>query len=50
MQRAGRYMQVSDAEALGKDLMGVMQRNPGKTLLLGMGMGFMLSRILSPVR
>lgn len=48
MQRAGRYMQDSKPGAMGQDFLGMVRRNPGTTLLIGMGLGLLLGRALSP--
>ena len=49
IQRAGRYMQASDPETIGQDFVGLMRNNPKTTFFVGMGMGFVVARLL-PLR
>jgi ElaB/YqjD/DUF883 family membrane-anchored ribosome-binding protein len=45
--RAGRYLQESDAKALGRDIGQWMRAHPGYSLGIGIGCGVLIGRALS---
>ena len=47
MARAGRYLQQSDARAMGRDLTDWVREHPAVSLGVGFGLGLLLGRALS---
>jgi hypothetical protein len=44
LQDAGRYMKRQNLRGMVMDVGGVMRRNPGKTILVGLGVGYLIAR------
>ena len=44
LENAGEYLQEADFDDMVKDLTGVVQRYPLQSLLVGLGLGYLLAR------
>jgi ElaB/YqjD/DUF883 family membrane-anchored ribosome-binding protein len=44
LERAGSYLQEQDLAAMRADLEGLIRRHPIESLLIGMGIGYLLAR------
>jgi hypothetical protein len=44
LQDAGKYMTRQNLRGMVMDVGGVMRRNPGKTILVGLGVGYLIAR------
>jgi hypothetical protein len=44
LQDAGRYLKRQNLRGMVMDVGGVMRRNPGKTVLVGIGVGYLIAR------
>jgi hypothetical protein len=47
LKNAGEYLESHGLSGIGKDLAGVIRRHPVMAVLVGVGVGFLLSRTLS---
>ncbi len=45
-EQAGRYLQDRDPEAATEDLRELIRQNPGPAIAVGVGVGFLLARML----
>jgi hypothetical protein len=46
LERGGRYLETHGLSSIGKDLTNLVRRNPIPALLLGLGAGLVLARLV----
>ena len=47
LEGAGEYLRESDARSMGSDIANVIRRHPKTSLLVGVGLGFVIYRMIS---
>jgi ElaB/YqjD/DUF883 family membrane-anchored ribosome-binding protein len=47
LEGAGEYLRDSDARTMGQDVANVIRRHPKASILVGVGLGFLIYRMLS---
>lgn len=47
LEGAGEYLRDSDARSMGSDIANVIRRHPKASILVGVGLGFMIYRMIS---
>lgn len=50
LERTGRYLEEEGLGGMAEDLTDLIRRNPIPSLLVGVGIGFMLARAMTPRR
>jgi len=48
LENSGDYLQEQGVKGIGRDLTNLIRRNPIPSLLIGVGVGFLLTRKLAP--
>jgi len=48
LESSGRYLEKEGLQGIGEDLLNVIRRNPIPALIVGIGLGFVLARAVSP--
>jgi len=50
LDSAGRYLEDEGLGGIAEDMTGLIRRNPIPSLLIGVGIGFLLGRVMAPSR
>jgi len=46
LKRGGRYLEEQGLQGIGRDITNIIRRNPVPAILIGIGVGFLLSRLV----
>ncbi|HUH00886.1 MAG TPA: hypothetical protein VML75_02760 [Kofleriaceae bacterium] len=47
LEGAGEYLRDSDAKSMGQDVTNLIRRHPKASIMVGLGLGFLVYRLLS---